>query len=53
MGCLPEPCRAPQYGYTALHHSAFRGLASVVEQLLAAGAAADAKNEVRGRGGRG
>ena len=47
MGCLPEPCRAPQYGETPLHHAAIRGHAVVVEQLLAAAAVVDAKDRVR------
>jgi len=47
-GCLPEPCRAPQLGQTPLHWAAVFGNAAVVEKLLAAGAAADAKAEVRG-----
>ena len=46
--CRPERCRAPQFGSTPLHDAAVRGHASVVEQLLAAGAAVDAKSEVRG-----
>ena len=46
--CLPEPCRAPQFGATPLHRAANGGHAAVVEQLLAAGAAVDAKDEVRG-----
>ena len=58
MGCLPEPCRAPQRGETPLHHAAEGGHLAVVEQLLAAGAAADVKDQVSGksgahRGGRG
>jgi hypothetical protein len=57
-GCLPERCRAPQGGETPLHHAAEGGHAAVVEQLLAAGGAADATGKVRGkwgadRGGRG
>jgi len=50
MGFMPEPCRAPQMGETPLYHAAIRGHAAVVEQLLAVGAAVDAKNEVRGVG---
>ena len=49
--CLPEPCRAPQGGYTPLHNAAIRGHAAVVEQLLAVGAAADAKDKVIGQWG--
>ena len=59
-GCLPERCRAPQWGETPLNHAAEEGHSAVVEQLLAAGAAVDAKDNVngkwgadrRGRGGR-
>ena len=49
-GVLPERCRAPQYEETPLHWAASGGHAAVVEQLLAAGAATDAKNDVRGVG---
>ena len=49
-GVLPERCRAPQGGTTPLHSAALRGHAAVVEQLLAAGAAKDAKDAVRGSG---
>ena len=49
-GVLPERCRAPQDGSTPLHCAALIGYAAVVEQLLAAGAAKDAKNKVRGIG---
>ena len=48
--CLPERCRAPQAGDTPLHQAAEKGHAAVVEQLLAAGAAKNAKDEVRGVG---
>ena len=51
MGCLPERCRAPQFRKTPLHHATSGGHAAVVEQLLAAGAAVDAKDEVRGKWG--
>jgi hypothetical protein len=44
---FPERCRAPQFGSTPLHYAAVRGHASVVEQLLAAGAGVDAKGQVR------
>ena len=47
MGCLPERCRAPQNGWTPLHDAAIGGHTAVVEQLLAAGAAVDAKDKVR------
>jgi len=53
MGCLPEPCRAPQREETPLHRAAIRGHAAVVEKLLAAGAAVDAKDKVRGKWGAG
>jgi hypothetical protein len=46
--CLPERCRAPQGGETPLHFAAVYGRAAMLEQLLAAGAAADAKDYVRG-----
>jgi len=49
-GVLPERCRTPQIGRTPLHKAAEGGHAVVVEQLLAAGAAKDAKDEVRGVG---
>ena len=52
-GYLPERCHAPQEGQTPLHHAAKNGHAAVVEQLLAVGAAADAKDKVRGGGGMG
>ena len=52
-GCLPERCRAPQWGQTPLHDAAENGGAAVVEPLLAAGAAVDAKDKVsQGGGGR-
>ena len=47
-GCLPERCRAPQSGRTPLHLAAEGGRAAVIKQLLAAGAAVDAKDMVRG-----
>ena len=47
---LPERCRVPQGGMTPLHQAAGGGHAAVVVQLLAAGAAKDAKDEVRGGG---
>ena len=50
-GCLPECCRAPQSGSTPLHRGAMHGYVAVVEQLLAAGAAVDAKDKLRGGGG--
>jgi len=52
---VPERCRAPQWGKTPLHRAAERGLAAVVEQLVAAGAVMDAHDEilhVREEGGR-
>ena len=49
-GVLPERCRAPQDGRTPLHWAAEDGRAAVVEQLLAAGVAKDAKDRVRGIG---
>ena len=52
-GHLPEPCRPPQFGKTPLHVAARYGYAAVVEQLLAAGAAVDAKDKVWGVGGHG
>ena len=51
MGCLPEPFRVPQRGETPLDRAAIGGHAAVVEQLLATGAAADAKDEVGGKWG--
>ena len=51
-GCLPDRCRAPQWGWTPLHHAADEGNAAVVELLLAAKADVMAKDlNVRGRGG--
>ena len=47
-GCLAERCHSPQDGETPLHCFVQYGDAAVVEQLLAAGAAVDAKDEVRG-----
>ena len=52
-GCLTERCRAPQDGHSPLHLSAQHGHSAMVEQLLAAGAAVDTQNEVRGVGGGG
>ena len=45
-GGLSERCHSPQNGYMPLHS----GRGAIVQQLLAAGAAVDAKNEVRGVG---
>ena len=47
-GFVPECRRAPQYEQTSLHIAAWQGHASVAEQLLAAGAAVNMKNEVWG-----
>ena len=49
--CVPELCRAPQDGDTPLHHAEANGHNAVVEMLLAAGAAKDARCKVRGKGG--
>jgi len=49
-GVLPDRCSAPQDDFTPLHEAAAKGHAAVVEQLLAAGAAKDAKDMVRGVG---
>ena len=46
--CLTERCRAPQDGDTPLHIAALKGHATVVEQLLAAGADMEAKDVVSG-----
>ena len=51
--CLIERCRAPQDGHTPLHLAAMKGPASVVEQLLAAGADTEAKDSVSGELGGG
>ena len=48
--CLPDRCRAPQFGRTPLHRAAIAGHAAVVEQLLAAKADVEAKDGVRGWG---
>ena len=53
MGLLPERCREPQGGEMPLHRAAYGGHTAVVEQLLAAGAAVDAKDKVRGGAGEG
>jgi len=45
-GCLPERSRATQDAQTPLYHAAIQGHAAVATQLLAAGAAVDAKDEV-------
>ena len=47
-GCAPDRCRAPQNGNTPLHGAAISGHSAVLEKLLAAGAAKDAPDEVRG-----
>ena len=46
---MPERCCAPQRGQTPLHQAAHHGRVAVVEQLLAAGAAVDVKNNVSGK----
>ena len=51
-GGLSERFHAPQGGKTPLHLAANRGHAAVVEQVLAAGAAADVADKVRGGWGR-
>jgi ankyrin repeat protein len=45
--CLIERCRTPQNGIAPLHVAAQEGHATVVEQLLAAGAVTDPKTKVR------
>ena len=50
-GCLPDRCPAPQLGYTPLHLAVEGGHAEVVEQLLAARADVEAKNQVKWEGG--
>jgi hypothetical protein len=45
-GCLPDRCRAPQEGRTPLHRAAIGGHPAVVAQLLAAGAAKEARDQV-------
>ena len=54
--CLIESCRAAQSGCTPLHLAvmcAKKGHASVVEQLLVAGADTEAKDVVSGERARG
>ena len=49
---LIERCRAAQDGLKPLHKASWKGHATVVEQLLAAGADKEAKDPVSGeRGG--
>ena len=50
-GCLPERCHSPQDGEMPLHQAASQGHTPVVGQLLAAGAAVDAKDQVGGEWG--
>ena len=45
---LPERCRAPQVGETPLYLAVEGGHATVAGQLLAAGAAVTARDEVGG-----
>ena len=46
--CLTEPCRVLQDGMTPLYQASCHGNATVVEQLLAAGADLEAKDAVSG-----
>ena len=46
--CVPELCRVPQDGYTPLHVAAANSHNAVVEMLLAARAATDSTDRVRG-----
>ena len=49
---MPERYRAPQDGKTPLFIAVREGRVELVEQLLAAGATVDAKDEVVGGGAR-
>ena len=46
--CVLDLCRAPQRGDTPLHIAANKSHVAVVEKLLAAGAATETTNNVRG-----
>ena len=46
--CVPERSRAPQDGNTPLHVAVANGHAAVLEKLLAARAATDPTDRVRG-----
>ena len=50
---MPERCRAPQDGATPLHLATNHGQEAVMEMLLEAGAATDAKDKVTGKRGSG
>ena len=53
MGCPPESYRAPQDGCTPLLLAAKGGHLVVAQQLVAAEADKEARDKVRGEGGRG
>ena len=50
-GCLPDPCCALQIGGTPLHFAAAGGIETVVDKLLAKGAAQTATDKVGGEKG--